>query len=256
MHPGEEILLSFACGEADLPQRALIEGHLGGCAACRATVGELTAAGGALLRAAEGEAPPAPLWDRVLERVEALTQGPAVNPTDRWHAGLPAAAKMRSGVPVPTTQTTQPAGLAAAPSPGKQRGASKRPDFPLPDAIRRELSDPGGHPLRWHWGFAPGIWYADLARDPATGSVLLGGYLPPGRSFPEHVHLGPETVLVLSGGYVDHLGRYEAGEYAVYPPGSSHRPATEPDEGCWSLIRLEKPNLLVGWRGWLQRLRR
>jgi putative transcriptional regulator len=78
--------------------------------------------------------------------------------------------------------------------------------------------------------------------------------MPAGRSFPRHLHPGREDVLVLKGGYEDERGHYEAGEYAVYEPGSVHRPATARDEECWILIRLEKPIRLLGWRGWVQSL--
>jgi anti-sigma factor ChrR (cupin superfamily) len=95
---------------------------------------------------------------------------------------------------------------------------------------------------------------AVLARDPAAHSVLLIGHMPPRRSFPRHLHLGPEDVAVLTGGYEDDQGHYEAGEYTTYEPGTIHEPATEAGAPCWSLTRLEKPNRFFGWRGLLVRL--
>ncbi len=207
MHPSEETLLALASGEADLTLRATVEGHLTGCAACRATVGELAAAGGALLRALPAEPAPDELWQRLLPRV-----GPQ-------------------------------------PAPG-------RPDLlaglPVPEGTRREL--PPLAELRWRTTWTPGGRYTLLARDPATHSFLLLGYMPAGRSFPRHLHPGREDVLVLAGGYGDDRGHYLAGEYTAYEPGSVHRPETERDEECWMLIRLEKPIRLLGWRGWLQSL--
>jgi len=217
VHPTEEILLGVASGESDLPRRVLVEGHLGGCASCRATVAEMTLAGGALLRSLDGEASPPRLWDDLERRVAALPQVPA--------AGAPAAVSPE---------------VAAMPLPGNVRR-----ELPALAVMRR---------VAWRWALAPGAWYVELARDPWTHSVLLLGYLAPRRWLPAHRHQAQEDVLVLAGGFDDQLGRHEAGEYAIYPAGSAHRPTTEPDEACWALARLERPNLLLGWRGWLQRL--
>jgi putative transcriptional regulator len=210
VHPTEEILLGVASGEADLPRRVLVEGHLGGCASCRATLAEMTLPGGALLHAIDGEAPPPGLWDGIRRRIAPSGTGPA-SPE-----------------------------VAALPLP-----ANARRELPALATLRR---------IPWRWALAPGAWYAELARDPGTGSVLLLGYLAPGRWLPAHRHLAEEDVLVLAGGFDDQQGRHEAGEYAIYPVGSEHRPVTEPDEACWCLARLERMNLLLGWRGWMQRL--
>ena len=138
--------------------------------------------------------------------------------------------------------------------PPKQAADPALSSLPLPESARRELPHLGS--LRWRRLPARGARIALLARDPHTQSVLLVGYMPARRSFPRHVHLGPEDVLVLAGGYADQFGTFEAGAYATYAPGSEHRPCTEPDEECWTLTRLELPNLFRGWRGWLQRISR
>jgi putative transcriptional regulator len=125
--------------------------------------------------------------------------------------------------------------------------------FPLAEAARREL------PLAAlqqtpDWSFA-GTWgahYCPLAADPATGSTLYLGRIGPDRRFPRHIHVGPEDILVLTGGYEDQRGLFEAGQYAVYEDGSSHSPRTEPHEECWLLWRLEHPVRFTGWRGVVQ----
>jgi putative transcriptional regulator len=229
MHPTEEILLGVASGEADLPRRVLVEGHLAGCANCRAMLAEMTLPGGALLRAIDGEAPPEGLWDGICRRI--------------------APPEPRSGT------RTDPPGSRPAPLPEIRTASPGVAALPLSASVRREL--PALAELRrvpWRWALAPGAWYAELARDSGTGSALLLGYLAPGRWLPAHRHLAQEEVLVLAGGFDDRQGRHEAGEYAIYPAGSEHRPVTEPGEACWCLARLEKANLLLGWRGWLQRL--
>lgn len=210
MHPPEETLLTFATGEADLPLRVLVEGHLESCPSCRAAVAEISAVGGALLATLPAEPLPRGLWERLRASVQSLPPKPAPDPA-------------LSGLP-------------------------------LPESARRELPPVGS--LRWRRLPARGARMALLARDPHTGSVLLIAHMPARRKFPLHVHLGPEDVLVLTGGYADQFGTFEAGAYATYAPGSEHRPFTEPDEECWTLTRLEEPNLFRGWRGWLQRLSR
>jgi putative transcriptional regulator len=189
----------------------MVEGHLDGCAACRATVAEISAPGGALLESLPAEHPPDVLWQRLRARISALPQGgSAANPA---LAGLP-----------------------------------------LPEGACREL--PEMKELRWRKLPAHPARYAVLLRDRLTGSALVLGHMPPERGYPAHVHLGPEDILVLAGGYEDHFGAFETGAWATYAPGSQHRPVTEPGEECWTLTRLEQPNLYLGWRGWLQRLRR
>ncbi|MBV8199729.1 MAG: cupin domain-containing protein [Acidobacteria bacterium] len=229
-HPTEEILLGVASGDADLPRRVLVEGHLGGCPSCRSTLAEMTLPGAALLRAIAGEAPPPELWDGICRRLEA---------------------------PSPARIGPVAAGSSPPALPPEVAASPEVAELPLPANVRREL--PALAALRrvpWRWALAPGAWYAELARDPWSGSVLLLGYLAPGRWLPAHLHLAQEDVLVLAGGFDDEQGRHEAGEYAIYPAGSWHRPVTEPGEACWCLARLERANRLLGWRGWLQRLPR
>jgi putative transcriptional regulator len=211
MHPAEEILVAVASGQADLPHRVMVEGHLDGCAACRATMAEISAPGGALLASLPAERPPDLLWQRLRARVGALP-------------------------------------------PGGTAGSPVLAGLPLPAGARREL--PEMKELRWRKLPAHPARYAVLLRDRLTGSALVLGHMPPERGYPAHVHLGPEDILVLAGGYEDCFGAFETGAWAAYAPGSRHRPVTEPGEECWTLTRLEKPNLYLGWRGWLQRLQR
>jgi putative transcriptional regulator len=210
IHPPEELLLAIASGQADLPHRVLVEGHLDSCSSCRAVIAELSAPGGALLGGLAEEPPPGRVWERLWAQVQALPPG--------------------AGKPDPLL-----AGL------------------PLPEGARREL--PPLREIAWRRFSARGARLAVLLRDRFTGSVLILGHMPAERAVPRHLHLGPEDVLILAGGYEDQYGTFEAGSYAQYSPGTEHRPRTEPDEECWTLLRLEKPNLFYGWRGWLQRLR-
>ncbi|HSS51347.1 MAG TPA: cupin domain-containing protein [Thermoanaerobaculia bacterium] len=212
MHPSEEILVAVASGQADLPHRVMVEGHLDSCAPCRATLAELSAPGGALLASLPVARPPDALWEQLRARIQTLPQG---------------------------SRAVDDPALAA---------------FPLPEGARREMPTIGE--LHWHRIPLHPARYAVLFRDRASGSALLIGHMPPRRGVPEHLHLGPEDILVLAGGYEDHTGNFEKGAWGSYAPGTRHRPVTEPGEECWTLTRLEKPNLFLGWRGWLQSLKR
>jgi len=211
VHPSEEILAAVASGQADLPHRVLVEGHLDSCPPCRATLREMSAPGGELLASLPVVRPPDGLWEQLRAKIQTLP---------------------------PASRAVDPA-LAG---------------FPLPEGARREM--PAITPLRWHRIPLHPARYAVLFRDQFSGSALLIGHMPPRRGVPEHLHLGPEDILVLAGGYEDDAGSFETGGWASYAPGTVHRPFTEPGEECWTLTRLEKPNLFLGWRGWLQGLRR
>jgi len=239
-HPPVDLLLAVASGAADLAHRVLIEGHLATCAGCRLELSALVQPGEPMLSGLAGgagagiaeEQVPADAWRRLAERVQS-------EPRSRF-------SRFSTGRGVPD-------GLAG---------------IPLPEAARRELPDAvRQRPLDWRSAWAPGarwavLWKGGRGRKggkrgddrSAGGGALLLGRLGPGRGFPRHRHPGREDVLVLAGGYADHLGCYEAGDYALYQAGSAHRPVTEHSVDCWVLTRLELPIRFTGWRGWLQNL--
>lgn len=58
----------------------------------------------------------------------------------------------------------------------------------------------------------------------------------PNSHFPAHGHPGGEEILVLEGVFQDESGDYPAGSYMRNPPGSGHRPGSEP--GCVIFVKL------------------
>lgn len=60
----------------------------------------------------------------------------------------------------------------------------------------------------------------------------------PGSSFSPHTHDGGEEFLVLDGVFQDEHGEFPAGTYVRNPPGSRHRPASDP--GCTILVKLRQ----------------
>jgi len=55
----------------------------------------------------------------------------------------------------------------------------------------------------------------------------------PGTVFQPHRHLGGEEILVLSGVFQDEAGTYPTGSWLRNPPGSVHRPWSEPGCTIW-----------------------
>ncbi len=82
--------------------------------------------------------------------------------------------------------------------------------------------------LAWRTTRYPGVDWIDLASSSdGTATVLIR--MAPGCGYPEHRHVGPEDVLVLSGGYRDDDGtgsgaEHRAGTFVRYPEGSVHSP--------------------------------
>ncbi len=219
MHPPEETLLAFVSGEADLPRRVVIEGHLDGCPDCRAAVRSLSVPGARLFAglASDGSSagpsagPNSRLWDRLRSQVERI--GPP---------------------PVPAASPLAP--------------------YPLPAGALRELGEQGEREPRWRFAGALGAAFSVLFRDPGNGSLLLLGRMKPAKFFPAHRHTGMEEILILRGGFEDQYGDFTAGMYATYEAGTSHRPWIDEQEPCWTLSRLEKPVEFLGWRGLAQKL--
>ncbi|MBZ0112119.1 MAG: cupin domain-containing protein [Thermoanaerobaculia bacterium] len=151
---------------------------------------------------------------------------------------------------------------AIEPSPeiwGRLEAAIQQPivrgDGGLPLPMTWSAEDiPWRGPVAWRSPGIRGTQMALLSKDPQTGSFLVAIRGDSDRNFPAHLHLGLEEVLVLQGGYRDGLFEADAGDFVAYEPGSSHRPWTEPDEGCVVLSRIEKGVRFLGWRGWAARI--
>ncbi len=74
-------------------------------------------------------------------------------------------------------------------------------------------------PSKWQPGVLPDTHMQTVPTDDPDLSVVWLR-MPPGMAFPEHEHLGDETVLVVQGRYIDDAG-------TLHPPGSVLR--EEPD---------------------------
>lgn len=88
----------------------------------------------------------------------------------------------------------------------------------------RTLLDELYDPASWGTTPTPGVLFRHLNAGPACAGAVVGFVLVPGgRSFPHHVHLGPEQVLVLQGGFKDVSGLVcLPGDRLLMPAGSEH----------------------------------
>ena len=86
----------------------------------------------------------------------------------------------------------------------------------------------------WKRSGLPGIKKLSVKAGPScrgaqTYLVKFGA----GERFPEHVHAGRETVLLMSGAYTEDSGkRYETGDLHVSEPGTAHAFTIDRDEDC------------------------
>ena len=192
-HPGEELLLAFAAGEADVAHRVLVEAHLAGCAACTATVAELTAVGGALLAALPATAPPPALWRELERRLASPAVGAdTAGAGDGLLPGLTLPAAARAEVP-------------AGPSPRWRRLWAPGARWALlhadPGGSRLLAARmPGGRIFPRHLHVGPeDVVLVSGAYDDDAGRFAVGDYAayPPGSQHEPHTLAGQVCTILL-----------------------------------------------------------
>ena len=89
----------------------------------------------------------------------------------------------------------------------------------------------------WVSSPTPGVKRRMLFRigDEKARATSIVRYAPDSH-FPAHGHPGGEEILVLNGVFQDESGDYPAGSYMRNPPGSGHRPGSQP--GCVIFVKL------------------
>lgn len=87
-----------------------------------------------------------------------------------------------------------------------------------------------------------GFRYFDLDIEPRSGARSRLLEFAPGFRFPRHVHDGPERACVLSGSYVDCVGRrLAAGDVQHMEPGSVHALTVDSHEAC--VLAIQQPSI-------------
>jgi len=84
--------------------------------------------------------------------------------------------------------------------------------------------------------------------DSARGTVRLF-YIAPGTTIPRHSHGGSELTLVLSGSFMDEIGRFQSGDLADLDDSVYHQPVADTDQPCICLIATDEPLRFSGILG-------
>ena len=92
--------------------------------------------------------------------------------------------------------------------------------------------------VRWK-NIGPGIKHAPLSGfDKDSGTLRLLS-IAPGTTVSAHSHAGTELTLVLTGSYMDELGRFQAGDLADLDEDTTHQPIADSDHACICLVATE-----------------
>ena len=116
--------------------------------------------------------------------------------------------------------------------------AAPRPAFPR--ALAQFLPVASLDDLAWKKK-APGVAVFDVKLPASARGQLRLLRIGAGRAMPEHGHGGEEITMVLKGAYVDHMGRFAAGDVADLDEDIEHRPVVEQDGDCICLVATERP---------------
>jgi putative transcriptional regulator len=241
-------------GALPWPKRLAMWGHLILCRACRAFLRSLREVP-LLAREAfkEPGAEPAPggtALDAVLGRIKAGEgRGPRLHPdTELWtefeegRADLAMKLLLEAHLGAcPACGAAHPGHASAAPVTGEGDGP------PLPGSILAQLPDPGA--WTWYRHLLKGSRSAKLWEDAATGAGLWLTFVPTGRRFPAHSHMGQEAAVMLQGWVQDGLDVAGPGDFVENGTGSHHAPEATGPDGCWILARLGPGgSRFSGWR--------
>lgn len=116
--------------------------------------------------------------------------------------------------------------------------AAPRPAFPR--ALAQLLPVASLDDVAWKKK-APGVAIFDVKLPAHAQGQLRLLRIGAGRAMPEHGHGGEEITMVLKGAYVDHMGRFAAGDVADLDEDIEHRPVVEQDGDCICLVATERP---------------
>ena len=113
-----------------------------------------------------------------------------------------------------------------------------RPAFPRP--LAQLLPVASLDDIAWKKK-APGVAIFDVKLPASAHGQLKLLRIGAGRAMPEHGHGGEEITMVLKGAYIDHMGRFAAGDVADLDEEIEHRPVVEQDGDCICLVATERP---------------
>lgn len=130
--------------------------------------------------------------------------------------------------------------LAALDQAGLYRMPVAPPQPAFPRALAQFLPVASLDDVAWKKK-APGVALFDVKLPAYAQGQLRLLRIGAGRAMPEHGHGGEEITMVLKGAYVDHMGRFAAGDVADLDEDIEHRPVVEQDGDCICLVATERP---------------
>ncbi|WP_372864058.1 ChrR family anti-sigma-E factor [Spongiibacter sp.] len=107
----------------------------------------------------------------------------------------------------------------------------------LPSLLRKLVGHDSYDALAWK-SIVPGVKRIDLQCGEGEAMLLRIGA---GKKMPVHSHGGQEMTLILSGGYRDLIGQFNAGDFADLDGSIAHQPVADADEDCICLAGLDGP---------------
>ena len=112
--------------------------------------------------------------------------------------------------------------------------------FDLPERVRRQSIGS----RRW---LTPNIWFAPINAARRSESCTYLVYGRKNTLLPRHTHVNREFTAVLSGGYRDTLGAFDAGDFVETDPTILHAPGVTDDAECLCLIDSDGPMKVEGF---------
>ncbi len=213
-HPNEDTLLSYAAGSLPAALALVVGCHIQFCPHCRSQVRAGESLGGELMSALTPKALSNRARDNVLERLALQESQCGMTQTEEVGADV------TINTEVSSTRESMPSLL---------RNMLKESDF---DA------------LPWKKTIAPGL--KQIVLDCGEGQARLLR-IAAGQKMPVHSHRGSELTLILSGGYSDKLGQFNAGDVADLDGSVEHQPVADDDMDCICLAGMDAPLVFKGW---------
>ncbi|MGD8176085.1 ChrR family anti-sigma-E factor [Marinimicrobium sp. ARAG 43.8] len=214
-HPDDLTLLEYAAGSLGVAQALAVSVHISFCAHCQQHLLRLNALGGALL-STTGPASVAN-DDQIPEQEDSHCRE-----LDQEFDAL--MARLQSDQRAPETLPARK---------GFSNPLARYLPAPLENlAWQRQTREIAKYDL-------------DHLVDQGSARVALQR-IRAGARVPVHTHHGNELTVVLSGGFSDDLGQYNAGDFVARDPSHHHAPTALDDEDCICLTVLDAPMRFTG----------
>ncbi|CAA0091324.1 Anti-sigma-E factor ChrR [Zhongshania aliphaticivorans] len=207
-HPNEETLLSYSAGSLPAALALVVGSHLEFCAECRAKVREGESLGGELMSAMAPQALSERARLNVLQQLEVQS------------------------APIATQAV------------GRVEVVGDNSQGQMPSLLRKMLNESDFDKLPWKKTIAPGL--KQVVIDCGEGNARLLR-IAAGQRMPVHSHRRSELTMILSGGYSDKLGQFNAGDVADLDGSVEHQPIADDDMDCICLAGMDAPLVFKGW---------